>query len=85
MEIKNTRVYGLDESLIRSGFPMTVGDPKERGYDSHNITDHDALARGKKLGKVPQGSGHDNFMKGIIVQFDLRYPEYFSPDRKSVV
>jgi len=79
INIKNTRVYGLNESLIRSGYPMTVGDPKDRDYDSHNITDHNDLKRGVKLGKVPNGTGHDNFLKGIIVQFDLRYPEYFSP------
>ena len=35
--------------------------------------------RAKKLAKTPVGSGNNNFLKGIIVQFDLRYPEYFSP------
>ena len=32
-----------------------------------------------KLSNAISGSGHDNFLKGIIVQFDLKYPEYFSP------
>ena len=27
-----------------------------------------------KLGKTASGCGHDNFLKGIIVQFDIKYP-----------
>jgi len=33
----------------------------------------------KKLANTPVGSGHDTALKGIIVQFDIKYPEYFSP------
>lgn len=32
-----------------------------------------------KLSNAKSGSGHDCALKGIIVQFDLQYPEYFSP------
>ena len=31
------------------------------------------------MSNTPSGSGHNNFLKGIVVQFDLQYPEYFSP------
>jgi hypothetical protein len=79
MEIKNVKVYGMEESLIRSGYPMTVGDPQDRDYNSHIITNHNDLKRGTKLGKVPSGTGHDNFLKGIIVQFDVKYPQYWTP------
>jgi len=77
MRIKNARVYGLEESIIRSGYPMEVGEPKDLGVNP--IASADDIKRAKKLANVPGGSGHDNFMKGIIVQFDLQYPEYFSP------
>lgn len=77
MKIKNVDVYGLNKSIKRSGYPMTVGEPA-------NISDlilcsNDDITRALKLSKAPSGSGHDNFLKGIIVQFDLQYPEYFSP------
>lgn len=86
MKIKNVKVYGLEESCVRSGLPMIVGEIK----DMHGIADNinnvhseeywkNNVKRANKLAKVPSGSGHDNFMKGIIVQFDLQYPEYFSP------
>ena len=28
MKIKNVKVYGLEESIIRSGYPMQVGEPE---------------------------------------------------------
>ena len=77
MKIKNVDVYGLNKSIKRSGYPMTVGEPA-------NISDlilcsNDDITRALKLSKAPSGSGHDCALKGIIVQFDLQYPEYFSP------
>ena len=77
MEIKNVKVYGLEESIIRSGYPMQIGEP-ETFTQYTNFTPGDNI-RANKLAKTPCGSGHNNFLKGIIVQFDLKYPEYFSP------
>lgn len=82
MEIKNVKVYGLEESIIRSGYPMQIGEPKEFIYDYNGLIEPSEevnTARANKLAKTPCGSGHNNFLKGIIVQFDLKYPEYFSP------
>jgi hypothetical protein len=31
-----------------------------------------------KLARCDVGTGHDNFLNGIIVQFDIKYPQYFS-------
>jgi len=73
MEITNTKVAFIDESIIASGFPMTVGDPNRV-----LVTDKD-MKRAKKLAKVKTGTGHDTYLKGIIVQFNLKYPEYLSP------
>ena len=61
--ISNVKVYGLDESVAASKLPMAV-DPDEV---TSEITD-----RTKKLGQAKSGSGHDNFLKGIVVQFDLK-------------
>lgn len=81
MEIKNVRIYGLEESIIRSGYPMQIGEPESLekahyGWDTFRIP---AKNRADKLANAPVGSGHDNFLKGIIVQFDLKYPQYFTP------
>jgi hypothetical protein len=82
MDIKNIRVYGLDTSIARSGYPMQIGEPITfEGFREYNpsvdLQDKDH-SRAKKLAKAPVGSGHDNFLKGIIVQFDLKYPQYFT-------
>jgi len=80
MEIKNIEVYGIKESLIRSGYPHQTGTPIDFNllYKYALIT-NDEINRGLKLGNAKQGSGHDTFLKGIIVQFDLKYPQYFTP------
>lgn len=88
MKFKNTQVFGLESSIIRSGYPMQVGEPEDLdtkifvNFDDEGntfeVSDLDEK-RAKKLSKTPVGSGHNNFLKGIIVQFDLQYPEYFSP------
>jgi hypothetical protein len=72
-EIKNVKVYGLEESIIRSGYPMRLGEPEMK------TPTKDDLKRAKSLGGCKPNSGHDNFLKGIIVQFDLRYPQYLTP------
>ena len=72
IKIKNTKVYGLEESIIRSSYPYSVGEPQEL-----LLADVDQRERSYKLGHAKQGSGHDCFLKGIIVNFDLRYSLYF--------
>ena len=62
--IKNVKVYGLEESIKASKYPMSV-DIESLNSD---ITD-----RTISLGSVPTGTGHDNFLKGIIVQFDWTF------------
>lgn len=58
MEITNVKVYGLEDSIIDSGLPMS-DDPE---YSEE---------RAIKLGTSKQGSGHDCYLKGIIVQYRL--------------
>ncbi len=77
MKIKNLKVYGLESSIIRSGYPMQTGEPASIMSDTQDTAQDNS--RAFKLANAPVGSGHNNFLKGIIVQFDLQYPEYFSP------
>lgn len=68
MEIKdiisNVKVYGLDDSVKGSKYPMSV----DIATLSSDITD-----RTINLASSKMGEGHDNFLNGIIVQFDLTY------------
>ncbi len=69
-KIENACVYGLDKSLKASGNPMRTI------IDNSTVTDKD-VSRSIKLGNAVPGSGHDNFLKGIIVQFDVTAPLYW--------
>ena len=78
IKVDNVRVYGLEESIIASGYPMqtyTVDLDELEILDEEVITKKD-LKRAKHLGNAIHGSGHDCFAKGITVQFDLQVPEY---------
>ena len=68
--ISGTRVFGLNESVAASGYPMSV-EPLDFSFLS--IVEKD-YKRAEKLAKTPQGSGHDQFLTSIIVQFDLTFP-----------
>lgn len=60
--INNAKVYGLEDSVKASKYPMAV--------DVSKCTD-EITPRVKSLGQSDTGSGHDQFLTGIIVQFDL--------------
>lgn len=62
--VTNAKVYGLDESIRRAKYPMAV-----------NLNDlNEEITKGiLKLAKSEKGEGHDNFLNGIIVQFDLTF------------
>lgn len=74
VRLKNVEVHNLERSLIASGNPMTLGEI-DTLKSFFNIND---MKRGKNLGSVKQGSGHDNFLSGILVTFDIKYPQYWS-------
>ena len=60
--IDNVKIYGLSESIKASKYPMSV--------DNSNLTD-EITPTVAKLFNAKQGSGHDNALKGTVVQFDL--------------
>lgn len=62
MKIENVKVYDLEESIKASKYPMSINTDK----CNSDITDTvKALAQSKK------GEGHDQFLTGIRVNFDL--------------
>ena len=78
LSIHNVKVYGIEESLVASGYPMIaedIGDWDESRFEDLSKDEE----RIKKLGTVPTGTGHDNALKGIVVQFDVKYPNYWTP------
>lgn len=70
-KIEKTVVYGLNKSIIASGNAMRV----EMSDNAAEPNEKD-MKRAFKLGSSTQGEGHDNFLNGIIVQFDLYAPLY---------
>ena len=60
--INNVHVYGMDNAFRGSKFSYAV--------DLNKIT-VDKTKTIETLAQSPTGSGHDNFLNGIIVQFDL--------------
>lgn len=64
MKVENVKVNDIDESIRASKYPMSIDIDN---LDT-NITD-----TVKKLGSSEKGEGHDQFLTGIIVSFDLTF------------
>lgn len=62
--VSNAAVYGLEESIVRAKFPMATDVAALNSEMTKGIL---ALARSAK------GSGHDNWLNGVVVQFDLTF------------
>lgn len=62
--ISNVQVYGLEESIKRAKYPKSTDVSKLNSELTKGI---------KALGNSKKGEGHDNFLNGIIVQFDLTF------------
>lgn len=62
--VSNATVYGLQEAIRRAKFPMAI--------DTNELTDQ--LTPGiLALAKSGKGSGHDQWLTGVVVQFDLTF------------
>lgn len=70
-KIEKTVVYGLNKSIIASGNAM-----RTTMQDNELEANEKDLKRATNLGTTKSGEGHDNFLNGIIVQFDLYAPLY---------
>lgn len=63
-KVTNVEVYGLERSIKTAKYPKSV---YIENLDS-------SLTKGiKSCANCNTGEGHDNFLKGIIVQFDLTF------------
>lgn len=64
MVVTNAHVYGLDNAVRGSKLPMAI-----------NVDDvnSDITKTTQKLASCKMGTGHDQFLTGIIVQFDLTF------------
>ena len=62
--ISDVKVYGVEDSIKASKYPMAV--------DVESCTD-EITPRVRALGSCETGTGHDNFLNGCIVQFDLSF------------
>lgn len=71
MIVENVNVYGLSDSIRSSKFPMSVDVSK---------CDSSLTRTVYALGNAELGSGHDNMLNGIIVQFDLTMPVKMSTE-----
>lgn len=64
MIVENVKVYGFHESVAASKYPKSV---------DVNKCNADMTDTVRNLGNAKIGSGHDNFLNGIVVQFDLTF------------
>lgn len=62
--VSNVKVFGLEDSVRGAKYPMAT--------DLNKVTD-EITPRTKILANAKAGSGHDNFLNGVIVQFDLSF------------
>ena len=62
--ISNAQVYGLEESIRRAKYPMSIDATRP----TTDLTDGI-----KKLAQSNKGEGHDQWLTGVIVQFDLTF------------
>lgn len=62
--VHNWHVYGLDESVAASKYPKSVSP--------ENCT-AEVTSGTRSLAGCATGTGHDQFLTGIIVQFDLTF------------
>lgn len=85
VEITNVRIYELEESIIacRNAMRVEPVNPTNmvNGKLCYELDEFlESLKRAKKLAASPSNSGHANFLTGIRVSFDIKYPNYFSPE-----
>lgn len=70
--LNDFQVYGLATSMKASGNPM-----RTTLANLSNVTTPNDISRARKLANTKSGEGHDNFLKGIIVQFNVVAPLYW--------
>ena len=62
--VSNAKVYGLKDSVRRAKFSMNVDT---------SIPNSDLTKGIKAIAQAPAGSGEDQWLTGVVVQFDLTF------------
>lgn len=75
LQISNVKIYELEESVIACRNAMRTEPPQ---YTKEEF--EKSLRRAIALASTPSNSGHANFLTGIRVAFDIKYPGYISPE-----
>lgn len=76
--LSNVVVYDLKESVIASRNAMRVAPPQYTNREfKASMLRAVRLVQASKAGEV---KCHDNFLVGIRVSFDMKYPNYFTPE-----
>ena len=75
LQIENCKVYDLKESVIACRNAMRI-TPAQITDEEFNAS----MPRAIILANSPSGSGHQTFLSGIRVSFDIKYPNYISPE-----
>ena len=63
-KVENIKVFGIEDSFRASKYPFAT---------DVNAVDGSMTDRIKSLANCKMGTGHDNFLNGIIVQFDITF------------
>ena len=75
LQIENWKVYDLKESVIACRNAMRI-TPAQITDEEFNAS----MPRAIMLANSQSGSGHQTFLSGIRVSFDIKYPNYISPE-----
>ena len=62
MEVTNYNIYNIENAIKASKYPMASDTTSKDSEITKTV---------RKLGAMERGSGHDNFLHGILVSFDL--------------
>ncbi len=69
-KIGKYEVFGLESAIKASGNPM-------RTVFNRDEVDEKDIKRAISLGSTKGGEGHDNYLKGIVVEFDVTAPLFW--------
>lgn len=69
-KIGKTEVYGVEFAIKASGNPLRTE------FNREEVSEKD-ISRAIKLGNTNNGEGHDNYLKGCVVEFDITAPLYW--------
>ena len=78
-EIKDVKVYELEECVIASGYAMKT-EPINYKEEDGKLNHYKRCIKLVQASKNSDIHCHDNFLTGIRVSFDIKYPQYLSPE-----